>query len=142
MLVRLLYASHAAQSLSTEMIDSILDACRTNNPSHGITGILCYSGDTFIQVLEGGRLEVSRMYNTIVRDQRHREVMLLNYEEISERRFCDWSMGHVNLAKINPSIMLKYCEMPELNPFNISGHAAMDLMEELIASACIVGRSS
>lgn len=142
MLVRLLYASHAAQVPSPEIIDSILAACRANNPAKGITGILCYSGETFVQVLEGSRLEVSRLYNNIVRDDRHREIVLLSYEEISERRFCDWTMGQVNLAKINPSIMLKYCETAELDPFNISGKAALALMEELIASACIVGRSA
>lgn len=140
MLVRLLYASRATDDLSPEVIDSIVEQCRLNNPARGITGVLCFSGSTFIQVLEGGRLEVSRLYNTIVRDERHREVVLLAYEEIAERRFCGWSMGQVNLAKVNPSIVLKYCETAELDPFNSCGKSAMSLLEELIASACIVGR--
>ena len=140
MLVRLLYASHAAETLSPAAVDAIVEQCRINNPAHGITGVLCYSGNTFIQVLEGGRREVSRLYNTIVRDERHREVMLLAYEEIAERRFCSWSMGQVNLAKVNPSIVLKYCETAELDPFNSCGRSALALLDELIASACIVGR--
>lgn len=141
MLVRLLYASQAAQALNPATIDALVEQCRQNNPARGITGILCHSGDTFIQVLEGGRREVSQLYNTIAADPRHREVMLLAYEEIEERRFCSWSMGQVNLAKVNPSLVLKYCPTTQLDPFASSGKAAMALLEELIASACIVGRS-
>lgn len=140
MLVRLLYASRASEALSPQVVDALVEQCRINNPRRGITGVLCHSGDTFIQVLEGGRQEVSRLYNTIAGDARHREVILLAYEEIAERRFCSWSMGQVNLDKVNPSILLKYCETAHMDPFNTSGKAALALLEELIASACIVGR--
>ena len=103
MLVRLLYASRATASFSTAIVDSILEQSRKNNPSQGITGILCFSDDLFIQVLEGGRDEVCELYNKIVRDDRHCDVRILTYEEISERRFGGWTMGQVNIAKINPS---------------------------------------
>ena len=42
--------------------------------------------------------------------------MLLHYEEVDERRFAGWTMGQVNLAKVNPSTLLKYLEKPELDP--------------------------
>jgi hypothetical protein len=32
------------------------------------------------------------------------------YEEITERRFGNWTMGHVNIAKVNASLLLKYSE--------------------------------
>ena len=56
MLVRLLYASRAAEALTPEIVDSILAASRKGNPALGITGLLCYSGDIFMQVLEGGQI--------------------------------------------------------------------------------------
>lgn len=142
MLVRLLYASRAAQALTPDLIDAILIQSRAHNPELGITGILCYSGDIFMQVLEGGRDAVCDLYNTIVRDDRHRNVRLLSYEEIRERRFASWTMGQVNLAKVNPSLMLKYAEKPELDPFNCSGTASMALLDELIATASVLGRAS
>ena len=70
MLVRLLYASRATVPLDAGVLDSIMRQSRANNPKLGVTGILCYSGDLFIQVLEGGRDEVCDLYNTIVRDDR------------------------------------------------------------------------
>ena len=68
-------------------------ASKANNPALGITGVLCFSEGIFLQVLEGGRSAVNRLYNRIAADPRHSEVELLCYEEIGERRFAGWSMG-------------------------------------------------
>jgi hypothetical protein len=141
MLVRLLYASRSAAPLQAQVIDAILAQSRDHNPKLGITGMLCYSDDLFLQVLEGGRDEVCELYNTIVRDDRHTNVRLLSFEEIAERRFGSWTMGHVNVATVNPSLLLKYAKLPVLNPFNCSGQASMALLDELIATASVVGRS-
>jgi hypothetical protein len=141
MLVRLLYASRSANPVTPEVIDAILSQSRRHNPELGITGVLCQSGDVYMQVLEGGREPVNRLYNEIVRDDRHRDVVLLHYAEVAERRFPGWTMGQVNLAKVNASVILKYGETSRLDPFAISGGAALALLEDLIATAQIAGRS-
>ena len=58
MLVRLLYASRPASPLTSSIIDTILTQSQDGNPSKGITGILCFNDEVFMQVLEGGRDEV------------------------------------------------------------------------------------
>ncbi|MCW7541528.1 BLUF domain-containing protein [Aquabacterium sp. A7-Y] len=141
MLIRLLYCSRAAEALSHESIEAILSRSRHRNPGLGITGILCYGGEVFLQVLEGSREAVNALYKEIVCDERHREVTLLHYEEIAERRFAGWTMGQVNLAKINPSMLLKYSERPVLDPYAVSGRASMALLDELIATASILCRT-
>ena len=141
MLVRLLYASRPVAPLTTEVVDAILAQSRAHNPKLGITGILCYSHDLFLQVLEGSRDAVCEMYNTIVRDDRHTHVRILSYEEIAERRFGNWTMGHVDVTTINPSLLLKYAELPLLNPFNCPGQASMALLDEFLATAAVIGRS-
>jgi hypothetical protein len=140
MLVRLLYASRAAQTLTNESVEAILAASRAGNTNKGITGLLCHSGDIFMQVLEGGREPVNALYQAIARDDRHSDVVLLHYEEITERRFAGWTMGQVNLARVNPSLLLKYSERPVLDPYALPGKVSMALLEELIASACIASR--
>ena len=142
MLVRLLYASRATQPITPAAHASILEQSRAHNPKLGITGVLCYSDDVFIQALEGGRDEVCELYNTIVRDDRHQHVRILSFEEIRERRFGSWTMGQVNLAKVNPSLLLKYGERPALSPFDCSGQATMALLEELIATSLVVNRGA
>jgi len=140
MLVRLIYASRATDS-SLEAIEAILLQSRQHNPACGITGILCYGGGIFLQAIEGGRMAVSELYGHIQKDVRHKDVMLLHYEEITERHFGGWTMGQVNMSKINASILLKYAEKPELNPYSVSGKVSLALLEELMATACIVGRA-
>ena len=141
MLVRLLYASRAATPLIGPVVDSILSQSQRNNTERGITGVLCFSDDIFLQVLEGGRDDVCETFNAIVRDDRHRNVRILNFEEIQERKFGGWTMGHVNIAKVNPALLLKYASKPVLNPFSCSGKASMSLLEELTATASVLGRA-
>lgn len=140
MLVRLLYASRALDT-SPDAIDAILAQSRQYNPTCGITGILCYGGGIFLQAIEGGRMVVSELYGHIQRDPRHKDVVLLHYEEISERRFGGWTMGQVNLLKLNHTVLLKYSEKPELNPYSVSGKMSLALLEELMATAAIIGRA-
>jgi len=141
MLVRLLYASRSVQPVTPEVTEGILAQSRARNPALGITGILCQSGDIFMQVLEGGRGPVNQLYNQIVRDDRHKDVVVLHYEEIAERRFAGWTMGQVNLAKVNASMLLKYSETMTLDPYALPGSASMALLSELIATAQIIGRA-
>ena len=139
MLVRCLYASRANTPIGP-VVDAIVEQSRRNNLRLGITGMLCVSDDLFIQVLEGGRDEVCELFNTIVRDARHNHVRILVFEEISERRFANWTMGHVNVAKVNPALLLKYSDRATLNPFACSGRATMALLDELVATATMTGR--
>ena len=139
MLVRLLYASRAVDT-SPDAIESILLQSRQHNPVTGITGILCYGGGIFLQAIEGGRQPVSDLFGHIQKDLRHKDVVLLHYEEISERRFGGWTMGQVNLSKLNHSILLKYSEKAELDPYSVSGKVSLALLEDLMATAAICGR--
>ena len=139
MLVRLLYASRAVDP-SPATIEAILVHSRQYNPPSGITGILCYGGGIFLQAIEGGRMPVNELYGHIQRDARHKDAALLHYEEIAERRFGGWTMGQVNILKLNQSILLKYAEKPELDPYAVSGKVSLALLEELMATASIVGR--
>jgi len=142
MLVRLLYASRTLDNGNDkDAVASILAHSRQFNPSLGITGILCYGGGVFLQAIEGGRTAVSELYGHIQKDPRHKDVVLLDYEEITERRFGGWTMGTVNLLKLNHSILLKYSEKAELDPYSASGKVSMALLEELMATASIIGRS-
>jgi len=142
MLVRLLYASRATGAVDHDGMAAILKKSRAHNPAVGITGALCLcaSSGVFLQLLEGGRGAVSDLYGRIAADPRHHGVTLLHYAEIGERRFGMWSMGQVNMARLNPVLLLKYSETPTLDPFTLSGATSMALFDELVATASIVGQ--
>lgn len=140
MLVRLMYASRATDALSQVELLTILKQSKANNPGVGVTGVLCFSGGIFLQLLEGGRSAVSTLYNKICTDTRHHDVMLLSYEEIGERNFSGWSMGQVNLNRVNPALLMKYSETGVLDPYSVSGAVSMSLFKELMATASIMGQ--
>ena len=141
MLVRCLYASRATQPLADGMLDAILKQSRKNNLAHGITGMLCYANDIFVQAIEGGRADVSALMGTIMKDARHTGIQLLSFEEIAERRFGHWTMGQVKVSNINPVLLLKYSEKAELNPFACTGAATLALLMEIAASGGIANRT-
>lgn len=138
MLVRLMYASRAAETVRPETLSAILKQSTGNNPGVGVTGVLCFSGDIFLQVLEGGRSQVSKLYNHIAQDKRHADVVMLSYEEIEERSFAGWAMGQVNMKMLNPALLLKYSEAAVLDPYAASGKVSMALFNELVATASVM----
>jgi hypothetical protein len=139
MLVRLVYASRATDEIDDTLLASILQRSRRHNSEHGITGILCThaQGRVFLQALEGGRAAVNELYNGIVRDPRHREITLLDYAEVAERRFGSWRMGSVNLNRINQASILRFSETAVLDPFSMSARAVLALLEELTSTGAI-----
>jgi FAD-dependent sensor of blue light len=139
MLVRLLYASRAASGVDADALAAILKRSREHNPQVGVTGVLCFCANArvFMQVLEGGRGQVSKLYNDIAHDPRHGDVALLSYEEIGERSFASWSMGQVHMSRLNPALVLKYSEGTLLDPYAVSGKASLALFNELVETASI-----
>lgn len=137
MLVRLMYASRAVPAVDQEELQTLMRQCRSRNPQIGVTGVLCYASGIFLQVLEGSRTAVNRLYNRIVADARHTDVELLAYDEIDERRFAGWAMGQVHMSGLNPALLLKYSASATLDPYAVPGRVSMALFDELVATASI-----
>jgi hypothetical protein len=93
----------------------------------------------FLQAIEGGRSAVSELYGHILRDPRHK-VELLHYEEITERRFGGWTMGLVDLSSSMPPSCSSTPSAPSSTPMR-SRARCRGLLEELMATASIIGRS-
>ena len=139
MLVRCVYASRPQSPLTQAAVDAILEQSRRNNPKHGITGMLCFTDDVFVQILEGGRDAVSTLFAKIVNDERHTDVTLILFDEIPVRRFGSWTMGRVGIGKSNHALLLKYYEQAVLNPFAATAHATLALLNEISDAGLIAG---
>ncbi|ASU36866.1 blue light sensor protein [Herbaspirillum sp. meg3] len=140
MLVRLIYASRACEPITQELVDTVLATARRHNPANGVTGVLCHSDDVFVQALEGGRDQINQLYARLLQDKRHKDVVLLCYEEIGVRQYSSWTMGKVRLDKVNRSLLLKYSSTGVLNPYDVSGCATVALLEELAAAGAFAVR--
>ena len=138
---RLIYVSRSITRFPPDL-KAILESSRRNNARFEITGALCFLDGVYCQYLEGDKIALEDLYQILLADPRHKDVVILSYEEISERKFPGWSMGLVNLDRINSSLLLKYSDGAALDPYCVSGKASLALFDELMATASIMGQSS
>ena len=131
MLIRLLYVSRAVGPQTGTVTASILLKARANNARQGIGGVLLQGQGLYLQVLEGERDRVHRLYATIVADSRHQDVQMLHLEEVTQRRFAGWSMAHVDLDAGDAMVQMKH---PEFDPYSAPGALVMTMVDELLAS--------
>ena len=129
MLVRLLYVSQPVGPITTTMTTLILEKSTAYNKKEKITGVLCQGSGLFLQVLEGERSQVNLLYARIMSDRTHRNVELLSMEEITHRRFGQWSMALVYLSKDDPMVQMAH---PEFDPYTASAKDAFLILDELI----------
>ncbi|WP_051609795.1 BLUF domain-containing protein [Terasakiella pusilla] len=93
MLKRLAYSSVARMDLTQDDLKDIIQTCRDHNETADITGVLVYTGNAFIQVLEGAEDSLTGLLGKIIKDARHEEVEVLLNVDITQRSFNKWSMG-------------------------------------------------
>lgn len=94
MLRQLVYISSATRPFNETELERLLVAARANNARNGITGILLYNDQSFLQILEGTRDDVERTIARIMRDPRHASVTVVQDEAIAERDFSAWDMAY------------------------------------------------
>ncbi|MFY8273894.1 BLUF domain-containing protein [Pseudoalteromonas sp. SSDWG2] len=130
-LIRLIYASRVQDNFNTDDVAQILEASRKNNRKADITGLLCFNHKYFLQCLEGSRARVNSLYQRILHDQRHQDILLLSYGEVAERHFSNWSMGYIPETAITRDVALRFSGKGEFNPYEMTGPSAHAMMVEL-----------
>ena len=129
MLVRLLYVSQPVGPVTTTTTTLILEKSTAHNKKENITGVLCQGSGLWLQVLEGERSQVNFLYARIMSARTHRNVEMLSMEEITHRRFGQWSMALVYLSKDDPMVQMAH---PEFDPYTASAKDAFFILDELI----------
>lgn len=95
---RLIYKSSAPARVDEQLIDAVARTAAAKNKRLGITGLLLATKTQFLQVLEGDRLKVNKVYQAILADPRHCDVVLIGYQEIATPMFRDWAMRGVGIG--------------------------------------------
>jgi hypothetical protein len=90
---RIIYCSQATYDLSPDELVELLEKSRKNNERDGLSGMLLYSSQSFLQMLEGDDEALQQVYKRIGTDSRHTNLRLLADVEITHPMFGDWSMG-------------------------------------------------
>lgn len=92
---RIIYGSRPAlDAPAATAIRDILRRARRNNGRRGITGALLFTGDRFVQVLEGPAAAVRGTFERIAQDRRHSQITLLHAAPVEARAFAGWALGY------------------------------------------------
>ena len=94
-------------------LNDIAETSICNNKAEDISGILCYGNGYFFQYVEGTEQALTNLKNSILEDNRHKEVQTLDFSAISERRFTGWSLRSIILERW----MIKDPQAKALMPF-------------------------
>jgi hypothetical protein len=131
MLVRIVYISRSAGPQTSTMTGSILKTALSFNKENQITGLLCQGSGFFIQVIEGERGIINQLYGRIVQDSRHKDVEIVGFEEIKDRKFTQWSMALIDLSDTDPMVVMQH---PEFDPYSATAAFLSQQIDDWIAS--------
>lgn len=131
----LLYVSDARVKAPEEewRVTEIVEVSRVRNMDLHVTGALMFAYSHFAQVLEGEPAALDALMESISRDPRHANVRVLEVEQISMRRFADWTMAYAGPASLVESRLgpLVRSSSALLNPF--AAHDLIELLRSLAA---------
>ncbi|MGV9408369.1 BLUF domain-containing protein [Nocardia sp. NPDC003693] len=117
----LTYSSTARFALDEREVSALLERAREINAAEQVTGLLVYARPSwewagFVQVLEGDRDAVERIFARIERDELHTGVVVLGRGPIAERDYDGWSMKFARMDHTRLPELLDEPAVGELNP--------------------------
>lgn len=98
---RLIYRSKATSPLGSLHLFNLLKLAREKNAQLQITGHLLYLDDRFTQCIEGPAESIDVLWQSLLRDDRHHDIELVDRHPIQERRFPDWTMAFSSYMSLN-----------------------------------------
>ncbi|MGF1623542.1 MAG: BLUF domain-containing protein [Alphaproteobacteria bacterium] len=98
MIRQVLYVSAMSPGVEPADIAGLLQQSRRNNARDGLTGLLLFTGESFLQVLEGPDPALAQALTRISRDKRHSQLLILLDHAVAKPSFAGWTMGYRTIA--------------------------------------------
>ncbi|MEO7252803.1 MAG: BLUF domain-containing protein [Casimicrobium sp.] len=133
-MIRLVYVSTCAHNVQQTDVEEILRVAELRNTEQEISGMLCWSGEYFLQCLEGERSRVSRCFSNIAADKRHHSVELIVSSPTNVRWFSTWGMGFTRMMSSH-WVDLPRFDGTSFNPYLIEASDLQDTFARLSSQA-------
>jgi Sensors of blue-light using FAD len=109
---QILYCSLSPQPMDEEELQAFTTGFASLNRMDHITGLLMYSDQVFLQMIEGPPQAVDHLWSRILRDPRHFGVVQLYHYRELERRTCEaWDMQLVSFETMQSIVHKAYEEV-------------------------------
>lgn len=119
----------SSSELETDLL-SILSQSQRSNLQHGLTGVLYYGNGYFVHYLEGEQSAMTAVMTRMALDTRHRNLEVVWFEPIEQRRFSQWRMRFLQTDRRLAQLLKKH-EVADFQPYEFS----LDLLQDLIDAA-------
>lgn len=83
-----------------EAVEKIVAVSRPRNRDLDVTGALLFTGQRFVQLLEGPPEGVAALQQSIFRDTRHCEVTTIHSRDTDDREFLGWSLAYAGPSRL------------------------------------------
>lgn len=130
---RIMYMSSATRTISDEELEELLRKAKIKNKQEDLTGLLIVKGRTFLQCLEGEKEKVLKVYNRILEDERHENVIELIEEDTETRLFPTWKMGYRNLKSLDDIKSKKIKEILSVKDLDIKKEDIAEIIENFVS---------
>ncbi len=134
MLYRIIYLSSGLNDLTSSDVKEILVKAKDNNRAKNITGVLLYLDKNFIQVLEGEKEDIIKLYQKISLDHRHKNVIKVIEGNIASRQFDKWDMGFIEIDSDDLKDLSEYKDFNFKNIFSKTDFIAETFLTTFLKS--------
>jgi len=110
---QIMYISTVVGTITPQECAEVAQLSAVNNQRDDVTGLLLFNSRRFLQVLEGPKDAVERIFARIYDDPRHRAVVKLREGAIDTREFGQWAMAYDDSARPSHSLKDKVAALLE-----------------------------
>lgn len=87
--------------MGTQALFDLLNHARQKNARLGITGHLLYADGVFTQCIEGPASSIETLWQSLSRDPRHENIVMVERGAVMARRFDGWAMAFSSYRYLN-----------------------------------------
>jgi len=114
-------------------LKQVLKSSIRNNVAAGITGGLLFNRNYYVQVLEGERPELLRIFTRISVDPRHRDVVFVERKPVNRRIFGAWSMGFAGRTDLFNQMLERFCPSGKFDPREMTADQLTAFVLEMVS---------
>lgn len=116
MIKTICYKSHPRGNRTILGNMALLDESKKRNDTIGVVGILVVHEDAFLQIIEGESQKIDDLFNSILKDNRHKDITVILNEPIKEYTFNSFEVDYSVLQNIDSLYALQeYVNHLEVN---------------------------
>lgn len=126
------YVSTLNSETDLNEVKSLFDFVSIRNAEMKLTGVLFFSDNNFLQILEGDFDTVGGLFDKIEKDNMHHDVIKIIDEDETKRMFDNYFFGFLTVTSSEDKQWMNFFLEKECEPQNKSQKVVVELMKKIL----------